>query len=184
MMQDITALLPALQAGDAQARDKVVQHLYSAMRELADAQLRAEHGPRTLSTTELVSESFLRLFGASRLPEVANRQHMLGLVARTMRQVLIDAARRRQARMRQVRDESHELTRISEELPIDEKPQPLDEALDALEQLDFRQAQIVELRFFTGLSQEEIAETMAISVRTVQREWRIARAWPLRELET
>ena len=86
--------------------------------------------------------------------------------------------------MRQVRDESHELTRISEELPIDEKPQPLDEALDALEQLDFRQAQIVELRFFTGLSQEEIAETMAISVRTVQREWRIARAWLLRELET
>ena len=86
--------------------------------------------------------------------------------------------------MRQVRDESHELTRISEELPIDEKPQALDEALDALEQLDFRQAQIVELRFFAGLSQEEIAETMAISVRTVQREWRIARAWPLRELET
>ena len=86
--------------------------------------------------------------------------------------------------MRQVRDESHELTRISEELPIDEKPQALDEALDALEQLDFRQAQIVELRFFTGLSQEEIAETMAISVRTVQREWRIARAWLLRELET
>ncbi len=78
MMQDITALLPALQAGDAQARDKVVQYLYSAMRELADAQLRAEHGPRTLSTTELVSESFLRLFDASRLPEVANRQHMLG----------------------------------------------------------------------------------------------------------
>ena len=86
--------------------------------------------------------------------------------------------------MRQVRDESHEMTRISEELPIDEKPQPLDEALDALEQLDFRQAQIVELRFFAGLSQEEIAETMAISVRTVQREWRIARAWLLRELET
>ena len=86
--------------------------------------------------------------------------------------------------MRQVRDESHELTRISEELPIDGKPQALDEALDALEQLDFRQAQIVELRFFAGLSQEEIAETMAISVRTVQREWRIARAWLLRELET
>ena len=86
--------------------------------------------------------------------------------------------------MRQVRDESHEMTRISEELPIDEKPRALDEALDALEQLDFRQAQIVELRFFAGLSQEEIAETMAISVRTVQREWRIARAWLLRELET
>ena len=183
MTSDITALLPALNAGDARARDQVVRYMYAAMHELADAQLRAEHGPRTLSATELVNECFLRLFGALRPPEMLNRQHVLALAARTMRHVLIDAARRRQARWQQGLGDSAALTRIGGDLPIDEQPEALDEALDALENLDPRQARIVELRFFAGLSQEETAETMGVSVRTVQREWRIARAWLLRELD-
>lgn len=181
---EITALLPALNAGDARAREQVVGALYAAMHQLAAVQLRAEHGPRTLSATELVNECFLRLFGARRPPEIVSRQHMLGLAARTMRRVLIDAARQRQARRRQGLGEPVTLTRIGEELPIDERPDALDEALDTLERLDPRQARIVELRFFAGLSQEETAETLAVSVRTVQREWRIARAWLLRELAT
>ena len=182
MNAEITALLPAFNAGDSHARDQVVRALYSAMHELAAAQLRAERNPRTFSATELVNECFLRLFGALRPPEVLNRQHMLGLAARTMRRVLIDTARQRQARRRQGQGEQVTLTRIAEELPIDDQPEALDQALNTLERLDARQARIVELRFFAGLSQEETAELLAISVRTVQREWRIARAWLLREL--
>lgn len=182
MNAEITALLPAFNAGDTQARDQVVRALYSVMHELAAAQLRAERNPRTFSATELVNECFLRLFGALRPPEVLNRQHMLGLAARTMRRVLIDTARQRQARRRQGLGEQVTLTRIAEELPIDDQPETLDQALNTLERLDARQARIVELRFFAGLSQEETAELLAISVRTVQREWRIARAWLLREL--
>ncbi len=183
MTPDITALLPALNAGDAQAREQVMRHLYAAMHDLAGEQLRAENGPRTLSATELVNECFLRLFGVQRPPDVANRQHLLALAARTMRHVLIDAARRRQSHGRRALGEQITLTRIGEELPIDDQPDALNEALTALERLDPRQARIVELRFFAGLSQEETAETMEVSVRTVQREWRIAKAWLLRELD-
>ena len=184
MKPEITALLPAFNAGDARARDQIVSHLYATMHELAAAQLRAEYGPRTLSATELVNECFLRLFGAARLPEIVDRQHMLGLAARTMRHVLIDAARQRQARWRQGLAQPVTLTRISEELPIDEQPEALDQALDTLERLDPRQARIVELRFFVGLSQEETAQALDVSLRTVQREWRIAKAWLLRELDS
>ena len=99
-----------------------------------------------------------------------------------MRRVLIDTARQRQARRRQGLGEQVTLTRIAGELPIDDQPEALDQALNTLERLDARQARIVELRFFAGLSQEETAELLEVSVRTVQREWRIARAWLLREL--
>ncbi len=183
MIPDITALLPALNAGDAQAREEVVRLLYAAMHDLAAAQLRSERGPRSLSATELVNECFLRLFGARHPPELVNRQHALGLAARTMRHVLIDAARRRQARQKLGLVEQATLTHLGEALPVDEQPEALDDALNTLERIDPRQARIVELRFFAGLSQEETAEVLDVSVRTVQREWRIARAWLLRELD-
>lgn len=179
---DVTALLPAARAGDRSALDEVMRAMYQSLRQLASAQLAAEHGERTLSATELVNESFLRLFAGARLPDLAHRRHLLGVAARAMRQVLIDAARRRNSAGRSAGRERLHLTQIAESLPIQTEPEALGLALDELQVLDPRQAQVVELRFFVGLTEDEIATVMGLSVRTVQREWRIARAWLLREL--
>jgi RNA polymerase sigma factor (TIGR02999 family) len=180
--EDVTTWLQEAIAGDATAMDRVMRQMYAALRQVARQQLGAEFQPRTLCATELVNESFLRLFGSDALPRIEDRRHLLGMAARAMRQVLIDAARRRNAAKRPAAEDRIALTEIVDSLAGDAEPEALGQAIDDLEAIDPRQARIVEMRFFIGLTEEEIASLLGLSVSTVQREWRIARAWLRREL--
>ncbi|MCD9027866.1 sigma-70 family RNA polymerase sigma factor [Luteimonas sp. BDR2-5] len=179
---EVTVWLQSALAGDAAAMDRVMQQMYAALRQLARQQLSGEFQPRTLSATELVSESFLRLFGSGATPRIEDRRHLLGMAARAMRQVLIDAARRRKAAKRPAAEDRIALTEIVDSLAGGAEPEELGRVLDQLETVDPRQARIVELKFFVGLGEAEIATLLGLSVATVQREWRIARAWLKREL--
>ena len=179
---DITRLLHAARHGDDAALGAVLQTMYTALRELAANQLRRNRSEQTLSATALVNEAWLRVFGAGTQPDWESRRHLLGVTARAMREVLIDAARRRQAAKRPPDSERLDLAEIVGELAGDVDYAALGDCLDLLERIDPRQAQIVNLRFFAGLPANEIAAALDVSVTTVQREWRLARAWLRREL--
>lgn len=180
---EVTAWLPDALAGDAAAMDRVMRQMYTALRQLARQQLAGEFQQRTLSATELVNEGFLRMFGGDATPRIEDRRHLLGMAARAMRQVLIDAARRRNAAKRPQAEDRIALTEIVDSLAGGAEPEALGRVIDELEVLDPRQARVVELKFFVGLTEPEIAALLGLSVATVQREWRIARAWLRRELD-
>lgn len=180
----VTQLLHSAQSGDAQALDEVLRQMYSALHGLASEQLRQNRSERTLSATALVNEAYLKVFGGQVAPVWESRGHLLGVSVRAMREVLIDAARRRQAAKRPQGADRLQLTEISDSLSADVDYVALTECLDLLESLDPRQAQIVTLRFFVGFTAEQIGTVLGISPATVQREWRLARAWLQRELET
>ena len=179
---EITLLLADLQAGNRSAESRLIPLVYNELRRVAGRYMRGERAGHTLQPTALVHEAYLRLIGQR---DVAwqNRSHFYAVAARLMRNVLVDHARARQAHKRggQERkvtfDEALELAGgESTDLLA------LDEALTRLAQRDPRQARIVELRFFGGLSEKEAAEVLRISVRTVKRDWAVARAWLYREI--
>lgn len=164
--------------------DELYRRAYEELKRMASHHLRSVDGTATLSTTELVHESYLKLRGASST-DWQGRAHFFGAASRAMRQVLVDFARRRGAAKR-----GGEATRVSLgdddavlQLELDEIL-ALDEALDRLAAVDERLRQIVELRFFGGFSQHEISEMLGISSRTVERNWLKARLFLLRELES
>ncbi len=181
---DITHLLVDLTGGDEGAVDALMPHVYEEMRALARRQLRGERAGHTLNTTALVHEAYLKLV---RQEDVTwqNRAHFFGIAALAMRRILINYANKRLADKRgggeavATFDEGFMggATR-AEELVA------LDEALTRLEILSARQSKVVTMRFFGGMTQEEIAEVLEVSVPTVRRDWRIARAWLSRELGT
>lgn len=152
--------------------------VYDELRRLASSLLRHERAAHTLQTSALVNEAFLRLSAAESL-RVEDRQHFLRIAARSMRQILIDYARGRHTQKRDgmtlVDLEACQTELISSDRT--EEYLALDAALDRLAKMDARQAQIVELRFFAGLSVEETAENLGVSEKTVKREWSVARAW-------
>ena len=169
--------------GDEEAAAELFARVYDELRRLAGAALRNERPDHTLQPTALVHEAYLRLVD---LPEGAwkDRTHFMALAARAMRRVLVDHARNRNALKRGSR-----VTRPLEELKIPAIDSAaavdvvhLDVALNRLETLDPRQARIVELRFFGGLSVEETAAVVDASPRTVKRDWQLARAWLRREM--
>lgn len=180
---EVTRLLQRAQSGDADALDEALRQMYGALHGLAHAQLRQNRSERTLSATALVNEAYLKVFGGQDTPAWENRGHLLGIAARAMREVLIDAARRRQAAKRPQDADRMQLTEVAAELSGEVDYAALAESLDLLESLDPRQAQVVTLRFFVGLNAEQISTALGISPATVQREWRLARAWLQRELE-
>jgi len=180
---DVTALLPAAREGDPAALERVMEAMYKSLHQLARRHLEREYGERTLSATELVNESFLRMFPGGRVPELEHRRHLLAIATRAMRQVLVDAGRRRNARKRLAPGERLSLGEITSCFADEPDPMGLIASLEELEAIDPRQAEIVGLRFFAGLTEPEIAAVMGVSERTVQREWRMARAWLRRELE-
>jgi RNA polymerase sigma factor (TIGR02999 family) len=157
--------------------------VYDELRRLAASYLRAERPDHTLQPTALVHEAYLRL--VDQTTDWRNRAHFFGIAAQMMRRILVDHARRRQASKRD--PERLRVTAGVAEVAASRNDAPdllaLDSALDALEHLDPRQAKIVELRFFAGLSVEETAEVANVSTATVKREWRTARAWLRREIE-
>jgi RNA polymerase sigma factor (TIGR02999 family) len=180
--QDVTALLREWAAGDRAALERLMPLVYAELRRLAARQLRGERPNHTLQPTALVNETYLRLVGQQSVPW-ANRAHFFAIAAEMMRRVLVDHARKRRAAKRNPGTVYLELGESGPEA-ADRATEllALDDALTELEKLDPRQAKVVELRFFAGLSVEETAEVAGISTATVKREWKTARAFLRDEL--
>jgi RNA polymerase sigma factor (TIGR02999 family) len=179
---EITGLLVAWGKGDRGALDRLVPLVESEMRQTARAYLGKERPDPNLQTTAIINEVFLRLIESNSV-SCGDRSHFYALCARVMRRVLVDQARARRAAKRgnNARPVSlGESCLISQECLTDVVA--IDEALASLSRADPRKGQVVELRFFGGLSVEETAETLGISPESVMRDWRLARVWLLREL--
>jgi RNA polymerase sigma factor (TIGR02999 family) len=181
--KDVTGLLRRWSEGDQQALESLLPLVYGELRSLAVSCFRSERSDHTLQPTALVHEAYLRLIGQEHVAW-QNRAHFFGIAAQMMRRILVDHARRKKAAKRDAVTFRIELSAPGEG-PADLDPEilSLDEALKGLEALDPRQARIVELRFFGGLTVEETAEVAGIGTATVKREWRTARAWLRRELD-
>jgi RNA polymerase sigma factor (TIGR02999 family) len=179
---EITLLLQRWGAGDPHARDQLIPLVYDRLRQLAHQRLRGAPGEHSLNTTALVHETYIRLVEAPRV-DLPDRAHFLALAARVMRNLLIDHARARRAAKRGAGAAPVEL---AEELWISDggldAAVELHEALGRLEALNPRQSQILEHRYFGGLSLEETAAVLGVSLATVKREVRSARAWLALEL--
>lgn len=180
---EVTGLLQAWRSGDRAALDKLVPLVYTELHRLAHLYLARERPGHTLQTSALVNEAYLRLVDASRV-DWRDRAHFLAVSANIMREVLMQYARLREAGKRggaAVRVEFDEAFVPSPERDADLIA--LDDALNGLARTDPREAKVVELRFFGGLSEEEAAHVLGISDRTVRREWAHAKVWLLRELK-
>jgi RNA polymerase sigma factor (TIGR02999 family) len=177
---DMTALLRAWAEGDDAARDAAVELAYAELRRIAQNRIRGEGDAATIDATGLAHEAFVRLAQQTRV-QWQNRAQFFAIAARTMRRILVDRHRARKAMKRDatcVVLSSEPGAATPEELDLE----LLNRALDRLALQDPRQAQIVELRFFAGLSIEDAAEVVGISPATVKREWALARAWLRREI--
>jgi RNA polymerase sigma factor (TIGR02999 family) len=181
---DVSDLLQAWGRGDLEARDALFPQVYRELRRLAAAYLRRERPDHTLAPTALVHEAYLRLVGQRRLTW-QNRAHFFGVAAQMMRRALVDHARERQAAKRGGADVRVALDEaIAAVEPKDCDLLLLDQALSDLSACDPRLAQVVELRYFGGLSEQEVAVVLSLSRATVTREWQTARAWLFRRLTT
>jgi RNA polymerase sigma factor (TIGR02999 family) len=181
---EITRLLKGWQAGDRAALDTLVPIVHKELRRLAHFQLRRERPNHTLQSAALVNEAYIRLGGLNP-PQWESRSHFFAIAAQQMRQILVDYGRRHRAGKRgggerTVSLEDSTMLSLRKNTNIDVVA--LDDALNALAQLDARKAQVVELRFFGGLSFEETAEVLQVSAVTVARDWSTARAWLHREM--
>jgi RNA polymerase sigma factor (TIGR02999 family) len=180
----VTVLLRAWGQGDLEAREKLIGVVYEDLRRRAAAYLRRERVDHTLQPTALVHEAYLRLLGQQRVVW-QNRAHFFGIAAQIMRRILVDHAkgRRRKKRfgasMRVTLDD-----RVGAANPRECDLLVLDQALDELAAIDPQQGRIVELRYFAGLSETEVADVLAVSRSTVTREWQIARGWLYRKVTT
>jgi RNA polymerase sigma factor (TIGR02999 family) len=180
----LTRLLEAWQHGDSGAADKLVPLVYSELRRIAASKLRSERGGHTLQPTALVHEAWLRLM-QQHDSGWQNREQFFAIAAQAMRRILVDHARKRHAAKRGDGEELVDVDEVSQILVVtlpDERLLALDDALKELATLDARQARIIELRFFGGLSVEETASVLAISPTTVKREWATGRAWLFRAM--
>jgi RNA polymerase sigma factor (TIGR02999 family) len=177
-----TQSLSRIAEGDPEAMDRLLPVVYAELRRLAAAYLRDERPGHTLQPTALVHEAFLRLAGG-REPGPRSRAQFVGIAARTMRNILVDHARRRKAQKRgggakAVTLDTSVLADASHAVEIED----LDRVLEQLAQVSERQARVVELRYFGGFSIEETGDALGISPMTVKRDWAFARAWLYREL--
>ena len=180
---DVTVLLRAWTDGDPKALDQLTPIVYDELRRLARRYLRSERRDHSLQTTALVNEAYLRLVDHTRM-EWQDRAHFFAVSAQVMRRILVDHARRHNNKrgrgLQRVPLEDVGLVVLAEDSETDLVA--LDEALIGLTRLDPRKAQIVEMRFFGGLTLEEIGEVLKVSTGTIKRDWRAAKAWLYQEL--
>ena len=198
MQQPVTQLLAQWRDGDERAFAELSALMYEELRQLAQRHLRRERSDHTIQKTALVNEAFVRLVGQQSV-DWQSRAHFIGLASKLMRRVLVDYARARLADKRgggvgvlsldemaaPEADEAPDTTPTALQhldAHTQEEVSAIDQALQRLEQIDARQAQIVEMRYFGGLTVEQTAEAIGISEATVKREWTLARAWLRREL--
>ena len=180
---DVTSLLRAWGEGDQHALEQLIPIVYEELRRVASRHMAGERPSHTLQTTALINEAYVRLVdldGAS----IRNRNHFLALCAKVMRNVLVDFAR---SRNYQKRGAGAVHVELDEALYVSAATDPnlvaIDEALERLAAVDERKSRVVELRFFGGLSVEETADALEISVETVHRDWKFAKTWLMRELD-
>jgi RNA polymerase sigma factor (TIGR02999 family) len=179
---NVTELLRNWSDGDKQAQEKLFQVVYNELHRQAARYLRNEQPGLSLQTTDLIHEAYLRLIDQQHV-EWKNRLHFFGIAAQVMRRILVDHARSRQAAKRGGSAIRLPLEEAMVVLPGQDLDfVALDEALNRLAQIDAQQSQIVELRFFSGLSVEEAARVLDVSERTIKRDWNVAKAWLRREL--
>ena len=185
---EVTRLLKAWGRGDREALDRLTPLVYEQLRRLAASYMRKERRDHHLQPTALVHEAYLRLVQGEEV-DWRDRVHFFAVSARVMRRILVDAARRRTSAKRggRVARDEHSTILDLDSLPASDDRRAaelcaVDDALTALAQLDQRRAQVVELRFFGGLSVAETAEALKVSPETVMRDWKLARAWLNREL--
>jgi RNA polymerase sigma factor (TIGR02999 family) len=179
---EVTQLLLELKRGNKEAEGRLIPMVYKELRRIAGSHLRREATNHSLQPTSLVHEAYLRLIEIKEI-DWQGRSHFFAVSATIMRRILVDHARATHARKRGNGWDAISLNEAI--LPAPERAPEildLDEALKKLAKLDERQARIVEMRFFAGMSEEEIGETLGISARTVKRDWRIAKAWLFKEL--
>ena len=180
---EITGLLVAWGGGDESALDRLMPLVYDELRRLAHRYMSRERAGHTLQTTALVNEAYLRLVNWREV-RWQNRAHFFGVAAQMMRRILVDFARDRQYLKRgggALRVTLAEAASLNEQRGADLVA--LDEALNRLAEVDRRKSRVVEMRFFGGLSVEEVAEVLKVSEETVARDWRLAKVWLLRELD-
>jgi RNA polymerase sigma-70 factor, ECF subfamily len=174
---EVTVLLKDLTKGNQEAASKLVPLIYNEMRGLARAYMRRERPDHTLQATALVHEAYLKLV-EQRSVDWRSRAHFMGIAAQAMRRILIDHAR---GHLRKKRGGGEQIVALEEDLAFSPEQSvelvKLDDALTELAKRDSRQAKIVELRFFGGLTVEEAAELLGISSKTVKRDWAVAKAW-------
>ena len=181
---EIVDILRQIEAGDISARDRLLELTYDQLHRIAGNAMRNERSSHTLQPTALIGEAVLKIFKKDDMPDLPNRAYFFGAMARAMRQILVDHARKRGAQRR-----GGDLDRV----PLDDTVcgvedesgadlLSLDEALTRLEQHDKRTYEVVSLRFFAGLEHKQIAKELGVSLSTVDREWRFARAWLKKEL--
>jgi RNA polymerase sigma factor (TIGR02999 family) len=182
-MSDVTRILDSIQRGDAVAADELLPLVYQELRRLAAHKMSNEAAGHTLQPTALVHEAWLRL-GGNEAPQFESRAHFFGAAAEAMRRILVESARRKK-RIKH----GGELARVdldAVELPLplpDDELLALDEALDRLATVDSRAAEVVKLCFFVGLTQEQAAKELGVSLATAERSWSFARVWLFREME-
>ena len=182
-MNDITRILVAAQAGDRKSAEELLPLVYQELRRLAAFKMANEAPGHTLQPTALVHEAWLRLVALEQQAQFQNRAHFFGAAAEAMRRILVDRAREKMALKRGGNLERVDIDAVELPSPMpDEELLALDEALDRLATVDTRAAEVVKLCFFVGLTQEEAARELGVSVSTAERIWAFARAWLLREV--
>jgi RNA polymerase sigma factor (TIGR02999 family) len=182
LQHEVTQILHDWSGGDAQAPERLMPFVYDELRRLARAFLSREREGHTLQPTALVNEAYLRLVDQTRV-NWQNRAHFYGIAASMMRRVLIDHARAHATEKRG--GGAIRLSIDDIQVPLEQRAASfiaLDEALKTLEQMDERKCKVVEMRFFGGLTDEEIAEALGVTTRTVLRDWKKAKLWLYREL--
>ena len=181
-MKDVTQLLSAVEQGDPKAATELLPLVYDELRRLAGSKMAQESPGHTLQATALVHEAWLRLTGGNG-QEWRNRAYFFAAAAEAMRRILVESARRKKRLKHGGQFERVELENVDLASPMpDDELLALDEALDGLEAFDARAAEIVKLCFFVGLTQEQAAKELGVSISTVERTWAFARAWLFREI--
>jgi RNA polymerase sigma factor (TIGR02999 family) len=184
---EITVLLKAWAAGDRAALDRLMPVMYAEFHRLAHRYMKRERPGNSLQATALINEAYLRLVNINDV-DWRDRTHFFAVSAKLMRRILVDTARVRSAAKRGGGQKVAHSTAVNFDEIADGSSQragqliAIDDALAALEQIDSRKAQVVELRFFGGLGVEETAEVLGVSPQTVMRDWKLARVWLMREL--
>jgi RNA polymerase sigma-70 factor, ECF subfamily len=180
---EVTHILQQWQSGDKSAADRLFPLVYEELKRQARAYIRRERSDHTLQPTALVHEAYLRMINQASPTTISDRVHFYGIAARVMRQILVDHARQHNAEKRGGAIERFSVEDVNI-LPDQSAADlmELDEALKKLEAIDERKARVVDMRFFGGLTEAEIAEVLDVTEKTVRRDWQFAKLWLFREL--
>jgi RNA polymerase sigma factor (TIGR02999 family) len=183
-MSDVTRILSQIESGDPAASEQLLPLVYDELRKLAASRLAQEPSGKTLQPTALVHEAFLRLVDVETQPKWETRGHFFAAAAESMRRILVESARRKK-RLKRGGDRERELLDEAAVAAPEEEERllELDAALDKFQQANPRAAELVKLRYFAGLTNEQAAEALGVSTATADRDWTYAKAWLVREMQ-